>query len=121
MKLPFARAHGRHEARSKRRQVVLVGLGAATLTVVATVAAWPASAAPTTGEIRGDAATAVADSDIVVLKDSVSASGVGSTTDSLASKYGGKVGQRYSRALRGFEVSLREAKARQLAGNPAVS
>ncbi len=74
------------------------------------------------GDIHGDSAGAVADSYVVVLKNTVSGASVDSTTDNLSRRYGGRVGHRYSSALRGFEVdSLDEDKARELAADPSVS
>jgi subtilisin family serine protease len=126
MELPANGAPGRHEAKRKvskdRRGLIAAGIGGLALTVVATIAAWPAAAAPLTGEIHGDSDGAVADSYIVVLKNSVPPAGVSSTADDMTSKYGGRVGHRYSSALRGFEVnSMSEDKAAQLAADPTVS
>jgi subtilisin family serine protease len=143
MRFPFTGAHGRHAANSNissvqrkpgepagpgdtkgrgdRRRFAVIGVAAAAVTMVAGFAAWPASADTTTGEIRGDSASAVADSYIVVFKNTMSSANVGSSADGLAKKYGGRVGHKYSQALHGFEVSISEAKAKRLAANPSVS
>lgn len=65
------------------------------------------------GEILGaGAARVVEDSYIVVMK---------SGGADVAAKYGGRVGHIYSRALKGFEVSMPEAAARRLAADPDVA
>jgi subtilisin family serine protease len=90
--------------------------------LAAAVASQPASAAVQEGSIR-DAGTSevVLNSFVVGLKAAgMSASGVDSSAHALARRYGGLVGHTYSHALRGFEVSLSEAKAKRLAANPAV-
>ncbi|HEX6967465.1 MAG TPA: S8 family peptidase, partial [Micromonosporaceae bacterium] len=81
-----------------------------------------ASAAPAEGQIRlAGGATAVADSYIVVFKDSaVSTAAVSDRADELARQYKGTVGHVYKHALRGFEIRLPEQAAKRLAANPAV-
>jgi subtilisin family serine protease/subtilisin-like proprotein convertase family protein len=114
--------HRRRTISGDRRGLLLAGVGGAALTVVAAILAWPANAEPNMGDIRGDAAGAVDGSYVVVLKNNVSGATVDSTTDNLNRRYGGRVGHRYSSALRGFEVdSLDEDKARELAADPSVS
>ncbi|MET7394506.1 S8 family serine peptidase [Dactylosporangium sp. NPDC005572] len=102
---------------------------AATVAVTAVVAAtvtnagMAASAPPPVGDILpSGTAKVVADSYVVVLKDSASLQqhGVDATAKALTGRYGGKVGHRYSRALHGFEISLSEAAAKRLAGDSAV-
>ncbi|MEU4565303.1 proprotein convertase P-domain-containing protein [Micromonospora sp. NPDC023956] len=98
-------------------------LGVATTAVAAAVAfAAPATAAPADGAIlQAGGATAVADSYVVVLKEtSVARTGVDASARSLARQYGGAVARTYQHALRGFEVSLSEAAARRLAAHPSV-
>jgi subtilisin family serine protease/subtilisin-like proprotein convertase family protein len=114
--------HRRRKISADRRGLLLAGVGGAALTVVAAILAWPANAEPNMGDIRGDAAGAVNGSYVVVLKNTVSGASVDSTTDNLNRRYGGRVGHRYSSALRGFEVdSLDEDSARELAADPSVS
>jgi subtilisin family serine protease len=97
-----------------------VGLATATATVLAA----PATAAPATAKIR-DAGTAsvVKNSFVVVLKDSsaVRSRGVPATATALTSRYGGRVGRTYSSALRGFELSVTESAAEEMAADPAVA
>ncbi|MEV4654628.1 S8 family serine peptidase [Micromonospora sp. NPDC049301] len=98
---------------------VLVGV--ATLTLLA--AATPALAAEPTGAIRaagGD--TAVADSYIVVFKDTaVSRGAVGDNADRLVGRHGGTVARTYGAALRGFEVRVGAKAAARIAADPAVA
>ncbi|MGW3601700.1 S8 family peptidase [Micromonospora sp. NPDC005161] len=98
---------------------VLVGV--ATLTLLA--AATPALAAEPTGAIRaagGD--TAVADSYIVVFKDTaVSRGTVGDNADRLIGRHGGTVARTYGAALRGFEIRVGAKAAARIAADPAVA
>ncbi|GAB2941083.1 hypothetical protein GCM10027280_31930 [Micromonospora polyrhachis] len=88
----------------------------------------PVSAAPATGEILfAGGATAVADSYIVVLKDSAVGGRAGtqqttvaSKASTLAERYDGKVGYVYGDALNGFETKMSEQAAKRLAADPAV-
>ncbi|GAB3152926.1 hypothetical protein GCM10027290_44760 [Micromonospora sonneratiae] len=105
-------------------------MGVAVATTVATVmVGGPAAAAPATGEIMyADSATAIADSYIVVLKDSAvggragtQQAAVASTARSLADRYDGKVGHVYGDALNGFEAQMSEKAAKRLAADPAVA
>src|SRR5690242_1716485 len=122
MQLPAKGSRRRRKISADKRGLLLAGVGGAALTVVAAILAWPANASPTMGDIRGDADGAVADSYVVVLKNTVSGASVDSTTDNLSHRYGGRIGHRYNNALRGFEVdSLDENSARQLAADPSVS
>jgi len=107
--------------RRKTRPWVIVGAGALLASAVGVVSAWPALAEPPTGDIRGDSHESVTDSYIVVFKDKVPENGTNSRADSLARKYGGHVGHRYQRSLRGFEVSLTEQHAEQLAADSDVA
>ena len=121
MRLPFTGARGRHEAKGERRRLAMIGVGAAALLSAGTIAATNATATPGVAAIRGDQASAVAGSFIVVFKDTIASNGVGSTAQRLTEQYGGTVGHTYSQALRGFEVSVSEARARQMAADPAVA
>ncbi|MGC5018759.1 S8 family peptidase [Micromonospora sp. DT47] len=98
---------------------VLVGV--AVLAMVGTAA--PAMAAEPVGSIRAaGGATAVADSYIVVLKDSaVSRSRVGDTAHRLVARHSGAVARTYSAALRGFEVRANAQAAARIAADPAVA
>ncbi len=122
MQLPAKGSRRRRKISADKRGLLLAGVGGAALTVVAAILAWPANASPNMGDIRGAADGAVADSYVVVLKNTVSGSSIDSTTDNLNRRYGGRVGHRYNSALRGFEVdSIDEDKARELAADPSVS
>ncbi|PWR09452.1 peptidase S8/S53 subtilisin kexin sedolisin [Micromonospora acroterricola] len=98
---------------------VLVGVAALTLLAAAT----PALAAEPTGAIRaagGD--TAVADSYIVVFKDTaVSRGTVGDNADRLVGRHGGTVARTYGAALRGFEIRVGAKAAARIAADPAVA
>lgn len=98
---------------------VLVGV--ATLSMLA--AATPALAAEPTGTIRsagGD--TAVADSYIVVFKDTAVGQGaVGDNADRLVGRHGGSVARTYGAALRGFEARVDAKAAARIAADPAVA
>ncbi|WP_433529038.1 S8 family peptidase [Micromonospora sp. CA-263727] len=103
-----------------RRPWRLTLTAAATLALVAVAA--PAHAEPAEGQIlhAGDVA-AVADSYIVVLKDSaVSRAEVGATAKTLAGRHGGSIARTYHDALRGFEARLTERAAKRLAAHPSV-
>jgi subtilisin family serine protease/subtilisin-like proprotein convertase family protein len=125
MQLPAKGSRRRRNTRkisADKRGLLLAGVGGAALTVVAAILAWPANASPNMGDIRGGTDGAVSDSYVVVLKNTVSGASVDSTTDNLNRRYGGRVGHRYTSALRGFEVdSIDEDKARELAADPSVS
>ncbi len=85
--------------------------------------ATPASAAEPTGVIRrAGGVTAVADSYIVVFKDSaVDRAAVGSSLNRLSGKHGGTVARIYSAALRGAEVRMDAKAATRMAADPAVA
>src|SRR6266542_1170251 len=124
MTLPVTADRGRHRASGGRRRFVVLGLGAAAFLLAAAVASQAASAAVPEGSIR-DAGTdgVVPNSYVVALKDTgaLTASGVDSSAQALASRYSGQVARTYSHALRGFEVRLSEANARRLAADSAVA
>ncbi|PWU58007.1 hypothetical protein DLJ47_00830 [Micromonospora sp. S4605] len=96
-----------------------------TTAAVATAVAFgaPATAAPAEGQVLlAGGPTAVADSYIVVFKDtSVGRSDVAQRASDLANRHGGAVNRTYRNALRGFEARLSEQEARRLAADPAVS
>ncbi|OZV78397.1 serine protease [Micromonospora echinospora] len=113
--------------RTHRRTFAAVGVLASAAMVTAMASA-PATAAPSVGEIRSaGGATAVADSYIVVLKDSsvggragTRQAAVKSTASSLAERFGGSLGHVYGDALNGFSVKLSERAAKRLAAHPSV-
>jgi subtilisin family serine protease len=90
--------------------------------MVATAVA-PAAAAPPEGAVRSaGGATAVADSYIVVFKDSaVSRASVGSAATGLIGRHGGTVARTYTTALRGFEISTSARSAARIAADPSVA
>nr|MDT0658673.1 S8 family peptidase [Micromonospora sp. DSM 115978] len=83
----------------------------------------PAAASEPTGQVlHAGGATAIADSYLVVLRDSaVARTSVPTTASQLAATEGGRVGHVYRSALRGFEVSLGAGAAKRLAAHPAVA
>lgn len=98
---------------------VLVGVAALTMLAAAS----PALAAEPSGEIRNAGGpTAVADSYIVVLKDSaVAPNRVTETALRLTARHGGAVARSWRTALRGFEVRVGAAAAARIAADPAVA
>ncbi|KXK61806.1 peptidase S8/S53 subtilisin kexin sedolisin [Micromonospora rosaria] len=98
---------------------VLVGVAALTMLAAAT----PAMAAEPVGPIRAaGGATAVADSYIVVFKDTAVERGrVRDTAGRLVGRHGGAVARTYSAALRGFEVTVDAKAAARIAADPAVA
>ncbi|MEQ4300470.1 S8 family serine peptidase [Plantactinospora sp. B6F1] len=102
-----------------RRSVIV---GVSTLAMIA-AAAVPAAAAPPEAPVRGvGSPNAVADSYIVVFKDTaVARANVSTTARGLIGKHGGKVGRTYSAALRGFEISGSAQTARRIAADPDVA
>ncbi|MEU6076728.1 S8 family peptidase [Micromonospora sp. NPDC047074] len=114
--------------RTRRRTLAVAASVFASAAMVTTMLGAPAAAAPATGEIRSaGGATALADSYIVVLKDSSVGGRAGTrqaavkdTAGSLAKRFGGAVGHVYGDALNGFEVKLSEQAAKRLAAHPAV-
>jgi len=98
------------------------GLGFAAVLAASSVALGSAAgAAPAEGTIlQAGGATAVEGSYVVVLKDSVSTSAIDTEAGKLASKHSGAVGHTYRHALRGFEMRVSEAAARQIAALPQV-
>lgn len=87
----------------------------------------PAVAAPPEGTVHAlGGPTAIADSYIVVLKDSLKDSSAGEeavdrTARTLADRHGGRIAQVYRHALSGFEVRLSLRQARRLAADPRVA
>lgn len=104
------------------RAFATLGLAAAAVLLTVAMSGNGATAAPAEGQILSVGASAVvADSYIVVLKDSVASPAVAGKATELAGTFGGRVGHTFRHALRGFEVSLPERAARRLAADPAVA
>ncbi|WP_027644718.1 S8 family peptidase [Salinispora oceanensis] len=101
------------------RRSMFVGL--ATMAMMAS--ATPAMAAEPVGEIRSaGGATAVADSYIVVFKDSAVGRGaVERSADRLVDRHGGQVARTYTAALRGAELRVDAGAAARIAADPAVA
>ncbi|MEV1144694.1 S8 family serine peptidase [Micromonospora sp. NPDC049799] len=101
------------------RRSVLVGVAALAMVATAT----PAMAAEPVGTVRAaGGATAVADSYIVVFKDSaVSRTTVGSSVNRLATRHGGTTVRTYSTAVRGAEMRMSARAAARMAADPAVA
>ncbi|SCL15985.1 S8 family peptidase [Micromonospora inyonensis] len=101
------------------RRSILVGVAAVSMAATAT----PALAAEPVGSIlRAGGATAVADSYIVVFKDTtVARTKVSDNAKRLVDKHGGQVARTYSAALRGFEVQGDAKTAARIAADPAVA
>ncbi|GAA3758351.1 hypothetical protein GCM10022225_49630 [Plantactinospora mayteni] len=94
--------------------------------VMAAAMAPPASAKPVSadeGVIRNaGGATAVADSYLVVFRDSVvAARAVGDRAGAVAGRVGGEVARTYRHAVRGFEFTGTAAMAKQVAADPSVA
>ena len=107
----------------RTRRFAGLGLAAAAAVAMATATALPAAAQ---GEILGASSPdAIADSYIVVYKDSAvgttDAAGVDARTAGLAAAHQAKVERKYTYALRGFAATMSEAQARRLAADPAVA
>ncbi|SCE69143.1 Serine protease, subtilisin family [Micromonospora viridifaciens] len=98
---------------------VLVGVAALAMLAAAS----PALAAEPSGVIRNaGGANAVADSYLVVLKDSaVAPSRVSETAQRLTARHGGAVARTWRTALRGFEVQVGAVAAARIAADPAVA
>jgi subtilisin family serine protease len=113
----------RRPIRFAARVAAGVAAGAVAALTVGVFGAGVASAAPAQGDIRGaGAAGAIKDSYIVVFKDSsAEARRVPTAATEMAARYGGSVHRFFGTAVPGFTVRASEAKARQLAANPAVA
>ncbi|PWW56225.1 S8 family peptidase [Actinokineospora spheciospongiae] len=106
--------------REGRRGRFAVGFGLVGAAAAVAALATPAQAAE--GQIRlAGTANAVADSYIVVLKDSLRAAEVSTRASTLASRFGGQVGKTYDSALDGFSVHMGEAQAKKLAADSSVA
>lgn len=112
---------------------LVLGAGVAALAVLGTTLGMAGAAesepAPV-GEIRGSAVgESIDDEYIVVLKErafgarsaEATAAAVRGQARDLANEYGGSTKRTYTSALEGFSVSMPEAKARELAADPAVA
>ncbi|HEY0701059.1 MAG TPA: protease inhibitor I9 family protein, partial [Micromonospora sp.] len=113
--------------RTHRGRLAALGVVAASAMVTAMIGG-PANAAPSTGQIlSAGGATAVADSYIVVLKDSVvgrvgqAHATVAAKAADLAEAHGATVKDVWGDALNGFSVRAPEKVAKRLAADPAVA
>ena len=105
-----------------RRSISLTGLVGLTTALLITSFSGSATAAPE-GQIRGAGSdTAVANSYLVVLKDTaaVRSKGTSATAKEMTSRHRGSVTFVYQRALLGFATKMKEADARQLAADSRV-
>ncbi|MBB5867296.1 subtilisin family serine protease [Allocatelliglobosispora scoriae] len=102
----------------------LTGLGVLTAAAVA-IAAGIAAPAAAQGQILGTANPgAIADSYIVIFKDSAATDGharIQSLTSQLATRHGVRVEHTYEHALRGFAGTMGKAAAQQLAADANVA
>ncbi|MHB9863394.1 S8 family peptidase [Streptomyces sp. YIM S03343] len=106
----------------KGRIAALLAVTAATATVVGTLAAIPAQAAPAEGVVlEANSATAVPGSYIVTLNSDAGFKAGAAEGKNLISEYGGKVKQTFRSALNGYTVSLSAGQARRLAADPDVA
>ncbi len=104
-----------------RRLIRASALGAFAAAVV--IAAVPAFAAPTEGEIRNAGGQgAIANSYIAVLKptSTLRSRGVAATARDLASRHHGAIKHTYTTAVQGFAATMTEADAKALAAEPAI-
>ncbi len=100
------------------RLIAGLAAGSVAAVTVGVFGAGAASGAPVEGVIvAADAANAIKDRYIVVLKDGVRAG----AAQNLAVRSGGTVTAEYGAAVNGFAVTLSEKGARRLAGNPVVA
>lgn len=92
-------------------------------TMMATAFAGPAAAAPEGAILGVGAPTAIADSYIVVLRDTAALRerGVPTVVRQLAERHRGSVERTYQAALRGFSTTMSETNARRLTAEPAVA
>ncbi|MFE9203329.1 S8 family peptidase [Micromonospora sp. NPDC007230] len=108
--------------RTRQRKLAGLGMLAAAAVVLTTGVATPATAA---GQVRGAGAPgAVADSYLVVFKDTAAAaerSGARALADRLASKYGVAMRHVYEHALHGFAGTMTPVAARRLAAEADVA
>ncbi len=98
------------------------GLLVAVTALVTASLAGPATAAPTGNILGANSATAVANSYIVVLKDTsgLRSEGVPAAARRLAERNGGSIQFVYETALRGFATTMSESNARRLAADASV-
>ncbi|GLZ37820.1 hypothetical protein Acsp05_14450 [Actinokineospora sp. NBRC 105648] len=98
-----------------------MGIGIAGVVAAATaVAVVPAQAAQ--GQVRlADSPNAIADSYIVVLKDTARTADVTSQATGLATRYGAEVKRTYDTALNGFAATMSADEARALAADGSVA
>ncbi|MCF3131960.1 S8 family peptidase [Streptomyces olivochromogenes] len=108
--------------RLKGRIAALLAATAAAATVVGTLAAIPAQAAPAEGVVlEANSAAAVPGSYIVTLKKDAGFKASAAKGKNLISEYGGKVKRTFGSALNGYTASLSAEEARRLAADPDVA
>ncbi|MGW3152087.1 S8 family peptidase [Streptomyces sp. NPDC001177] len=108
--------------RLKARIAALLAATAAAATVVGTLAAIPAQAAPAEGVVlEANSAAAVPGSYIVTLKSDAGFKASAAEGKNLISEYGGKVKRTFGSALNGYTASLSAEEARRLAADPDVA
>ncbi|MFD2691798.1 S8 family serine peptidase [Streptomyces phyllanthi] len=114
---PTPRSAGR-----RRRGALAALVSAAALLTVGAATAAPAVAAPAEGVIQGaDAADAVKDSYIVILKDSAPFRAASGKGKAVATRYGAEVTRTYKKALNGYATEMTETEAKRLAADSAVA
>jgi len=98
------------------------GLLVAVTALVTASLAGPATAAPTGNILGANSATAVANSYIVVLKDTsgLRSEGVPAAARRLAERNGGSIQFVYETALRGFATTMSDSNVRRLAADASV-
>ncbi|WP_033345965.1 S8 family peptidase [Catenuloplanes japonicus] len=107
--------------RTGRRAAGLAIASATAAAFVALTGVGVAHAAPATGAVLQDGAPgAIKDSYIVVLRDSAATGRSANAAGDLAKRYGGKVRNSFTSAVRGFSTEMSRSAARRLAADPAV-
>jgi subtilisin family serine protease len=108
--------------RPEGRIAALLAATASTATLVGTLAAIPAQAAPAEGVVlEANSAAAVPGSYIVTLKSDAGFKASTAEGKNLISEYGGKVKRTFHSALNGYTASLSAEEARRLAADPDVA
>ncbi|MEV8534541.1 S8 family peptidase [Streptomyces sp. NPDC051211] len=110
--------------RHHRRKLAGLSATAAVALVLGAASALPASAAGGSAAegriVNAGAAGTIADSYIVILKDSAARSTLASGK-SVAERHGAKIDKVYRAALNGYSIAASEAQAKKIAADPAVA
>jgi subtilisin family serine protease len=93
---------------------------AAIAAVTALAAAAPAAAAPAQGAIVNAGGEGAIAGDYIVTLKSSAPRGIAATAQTLASRHRASIKRTYASALTGFNATMSEADAKQLAADPAV-